>query len=64
MTDRVTVDLEENSKYRVTLELARQIAAEEAHQGAKRDRRYWLDLYARCRKVVVDGYPADNALQG
>ena len=62
----VQVDLERNSPSRVTLELALMIArAEKKDFGVAStagDKKYWLDLYARCRKVVLEGWSADDAL--
>jgi hypothetical protein len=50
------VELLENSSPRVALELAKIIAAAEVD---KKDRAYWLKLYAACREVVV-GHPTDG----
>lgn len=63
---RVEVDLERNSPYRVALELAFMIAKAEDKltvSGPNGDRKYWLDLYAKCRRVVVKGDSAQYALK-
>jgi hypothetical protein len=63
VSDNVKIDLDDNSKYRVTLELATRIFGEEltkpeTKESFKADpRSYWLNLYAQCRRVVLDGYP-------
>jgi len=68
MAEKFEVDLERNSSYRVTLELALIVARAEKKDfgvaGTPGDRKYWLDLYARCRNVVVDGWAAAEALKG
>jgi len=61
MSEQVKVDIQDNSPYRVALELAYQIAKSE--DASQRDREYWLDLYARCRSVVVHGKSARSALE-
>jgi hypothetical protein len=64
VSEKITVDLdlEENSKYRVAFELAHNIARIEGKHTSG-DRKYWLELYQRCRDVVVDGHTAAYALQ-
>ena len=60
------LDLEHNSPYRVAYELALMIArAEDKIDGPRvnGDRKYWLELYQRCRSVVVAGTTAEYALQ-
>jgi hypothetical protein len=62
VADMTDVNLEENSPYRVALDLAFKIASHEGKFNTGGDRKYWLELYQRCRKVVVAGAPADIAL--
>lgn len=57
MADDVKIDLQDNSPYRVALDLAKMIASAE---GKDRDRKYWLELYAQCRKVVLRGANAKD----
>lgn len=68
MTEQVKIDLQDNSPYRVALELAFTIARAEGRAGGmgsqSADRKYWLDLYERCRKVVVSGWETSEALKG
>ena len=70
MADNVKIDLDDSSKYRVTLELARTIMHNEKDTNAAKfktaqtdPRAYLLELYAQCRKVVVEGSSADYALK-
>lgn len=67
VADKVEVDLEQNSPYRVALELTYTIAKAENKLnlggGATGDRRYWLELYQTCRRVVLSGDTAANALK-
>jgi len=60
MTEQVKVDLQDNSPYRVALDLALSIANHErggmwSGEGTapKQDRDYWLKLYLQCRSVVL-----------
>lgn len=62
MADKIQIDLEENSRYRVALDLAFRIAHVEGKSNDG-DRKYWLDLYQRCRSVVVNGHTAAFALE-
>ena len=62
MTDQVKIDLQDNSPYRVALELAFAIARAESKLTSG-DRKYWLDLYDRCRRVVVRGDSAAFVLK-
>jgi hypothetical protein len=59
MADEVKVDLQDNSPYRVALELMYRIAQNET---PNKDRAYFLGLYVQCRKVVVDGWRAKDAM--
>jgi hypothetical protein len=68
VAETVKIDLEENSKYRVTLELVRMIMANENSansadfKSAQTDPRgYLLKLYEQCRAVVVNGSSAAYA---
>jgi hypothetical protein len=61
MTDDVKIDLQDNSPHRVALELAYAIAKAEREE---RGREYWLNLYAQCRSVVLDGMSAADAMEG
>lgn len=54
MADTVKIDLEENSKYRVALDLAYKIAHNES-KFADGDRNYWLKLFQQTRNVVLSG---------
>jgi hypothetical protein len=54
VAEKIKVDLEDNSPHRVALELARTIAHCE-NKTAEGDRKYWLELYYKCRRVVVSG---------
>ena len=63
MAENIKIDLEENSPYRVALELARAIANGEGKSTGS-DRKYWLELYQKCRSVVVDGWSAEATLSG
>jgi hypothetical protein len=57
----------EQSPHRVAWELAVMIAkAEDKITGANvsGDRKYWLDLYHKCRRVVISGSTADDVLKG
>jgi hypothetical protein len=60
MAETVKVDLEDNSPYRVALDLAYRVAHGET---GNKDRKYWLDLYAQCHGVVTRGWTADHAMQ-
>lgn len=51
MADKVELDLEENSKYRVAFDLAARIASNEGKLTTG-DRDYWLKLYLETRSVV------------
>lgn len=62
MTEKLEMNLEQNSPYRVALELAYTIAKTEG-KVLSGDRKYWLDLYQRCRSVVVVGKTATYALE-
>jgi hypothetical protein len=64
MAESVKVDLEENSPYRVALELAHKIAQIEGKLNSNCDRKYWLDLYHQCRQVVLHNRDADFAMTG
>ncbi len=65
---RVEVDLERNSPYRVTLELALMIARAEKKDfgvaGTPGNRDYWLNLYSQCRQLVVKGTLPQNVIKG
>jgi hypothetical protein len=69
VADDVTIDLQDNSPYRVALELALEIAKAETARGiAKQEstsdpRAYLLNLYAQSRRVVVDGFSVEEALE-
>ena len=63
MAEKIKLDLQENSPYRVALDLAFNIAQAENKYNSGGDRKYWLELYQRCRSVVVDGNTAEYALQ-
>jgi hypothetical protein len=70
IADTVKVDLSDSSAYRVAFDLAHQILEDElknvdgTRAKAQADpRAYWLDLYAQCRSVVVDGHTAKYAKQ-
>ena len=52
MADKIELDLEENSKYRVAFDLAARIANNEGKLTTG-DRDYWLKLYLQARSVVV-----------
>ncbi len=60
MAENVKIDLEDNSKYRVALDLAFRIAHAE-QKTTTGDREYWLKLYSQCRQVVIDARNADYA---
>lgn len=65
MAEKTELDLEQNSPYRVAYDLALMIARTEGKLHAATvsgDRKYWLELYQRCRSVVVDGHTAALAL--
>ena len=52
------VNLTNDSKYRVALDLMYKIASVEANapnKDERKDRKYWLSLYEQCRGVVVEG---------
>ncbi len=53
------VDTSSGSPARVALDLAKIIAYAEQPAGSaeKQTREYWIELYARCRQVVVNGNP-------
>lgn len=66
MADKVEVDLGQNSPYRVALELAYTIARAEGKLTmamTSGDRKYWLELYHVCRRVVLSGDAAALALK-
>jgi hypothetical protein len=63
VADKIKLNLEENSPYRVALDLAYTIASHEGKYNSGGDRQYWLELYQRCRKVVVLGASAEFALK-
>jgi hypothetical protein len=66
VADKVEVNLEQNSPYRVSLELAYTIARAEGKLTAAMtsgDKKYWLELYQSCRRVVLSGDTAANALK-
>ena len=54
--------LEDTSPHRVALELAFRIAHGE-NKTNDGDRAYWLELYQKCRQVVVKGHPAESVLK-
>jgi hypothetical protein len=54
MSDKIELDLEENSKYRVAFDLASRIANNESKLTTG-DRDYWLKLYLEARSVVFHG---------
>jgi hypothetical protein len=62
MSEKVSIDLQENSPYRVAFDLASRIAQGEG-KSTSGDRKYWLDLYERCRQVVLKGHTAVSALK-
>jgi hypothetical protein len=53
VADNIKLDLEENSKYRVALDLAYKIASHEGKFNNGGDRKYWLELYLQARSVVL-----------
>ncbi len=59
MVEKTKIDLEQNSPFRVALELANMIAKAEGkldmEGGYKGDRKYWLDLYGECHRIVLHG---------
>jgi hypothetical protein len=66
MGEQVKVDLQDNSPYRVALDLAREIADSERGStlggaGQKQDRDYWLKPYLQCRSVVLNGIQIKEA---
>ena len=63
MADKIELDLEENSPYRVALDLAYRIANAEGKYVNGGDRKYWLELYQQTRNVVVVGRSAAFALK-
>lgn len=66
VADKIEVDLEQNSPYRVALELAYTIARAEGKLTmalTSGDRKYWLELYHLCRRSVVSGDTAAMALK-
>lgn len=71
MTEKIELDLQRNSPYRVALELAYEIAKSEkkVHSASALgvteggNRKYWLELYAQCRRVVVGGDSAEYVLK-
>ena len=63
MADKIDINLEENSPYRVALDLAYKIAHAEQKLNSGGNREYWLKLYQQARKVVVDGSTAAYALK-
>lgn len=60
-----TARIQEDSFYRVALDLAVNIAVAESNleRPPVQDRAYWLDLYHRCRQVVYNGKTSAEALQ-
>jgi hypothetical protein len=60
MSDKVSIDLQDNSKYRVALDLAKLIAYDEK---TPKTREYWLQLYGQCRSVVHNGSLVEDALK-
>jgi hypothetical protein len=60
MSEKVEIDLQGNSHWRVALDLAVQIANHDS-KGNKNDRAYWLDLYHQCHRVVYRGADAQSA---
>ena len=64
MADKIDINLEENSPYRVALDLVHDIAKSEGRPVGGADRKYWLTLYEQCRRVVVDGRSAKDVLKG
>lgn len=71
MTEKIELDLEKNSPYRVALDLAYEIARSEKKIASTSalgsteggERKYWLELYAQCRRVVLSGASAEQALK-
>ena len=66
MTDRMSisgpVSVEADGPARVALELANKIGSIEANEQ-KRDREYWLRLYAQCKMIVDNPNYLDEALK-
>lgn len=47
--------IQDSSRERVALDLATKIASDENLEVNKRNREYWLTLYAHCHRVVFHG---------
>jgi hypothetical protein len=54
VAENLKIDFEQNSKYRVALELAYKIASAEG-KSTGGEREYWLKLYHQTRTVVLNG---------
>lgn len=59
MAEKLTVALPDHSAYRVAYDLMSRISALET---STKDRHYFLNLYAMCRKVVIDGSRPKGAM--
>ena len=61
MSDKVSVNLEENSRYRVARDIARHIATTEK---VTHDREYYLRLVRQCVKALDTYYSIDEVVTG
>lgn len=59
MADKVETNSPDSSPHRVALDLALRIYSSEL--SVPKDRAYWLNLYAQCRRVVINGMDAKTA---
>jgi hypothetical protein len=59
MADKVETNSSDGSLHRVALDLALRIYSSEL--SVTKDRTYWLNLYAQCRRVVLNGMDAKSA---
>lgn len=66
MTDKIEVqspvEVKDNSKERVALDLMSAIAANEGKSQAKDSRKYWLTLYHQCWKAT-SGHQLESILR-
>jgi len=64
MADTVRVDLEQNSKYRVTYDLMKHIADAEGYPfDSDGSREYYLRLYKQCWLIVYHGKTVEEVLR-
>ena len=58
------VSLNNDSKFRVALELTYRIATAEVNskKEERKEREYWLSLYEQCREIVVEGKSVKSVL--